>query len=98
VSFLIEILGNTQLFPDKGFGSAALFPSGSCCCQSCLSSLPDEVSLKFSECTEDMETKFSGACCGINVLGEALKANAGNLNLEINRRLEHGKEINSGKA
>jgi hypothetical protein len=27
VSFLIEILGNTQLFPDKGFGSAALFPS-----------------------------------------------------------------------
>ena len=68
----------------QGFGSAALFPSGSCCCQSCLSSLPDEVSIKFSECTEDMETKFSGACCGINVLGEALKANAGTLNLEIN--------------
>jgi hypothetical protein len=45
-----------------------------------------------------MENKFSGACCGINVLGEAFKANAGNLNLEINRRLEHGKEINSGKA
>jgi hypothetical protein len=46
VSFLIEITGNTQLFPGEGFWSAAFSSSRSGSNQACLCSLFDQVSLK----------------------------------------------------
>jgi hypothetical protein len=76
VSFLVEILGNTELFAGEGFWSAACFPSGSCCCQPCLSPLSNEVSLKLRQCAKDMKDQLFPAGCGINVLCQAFKANA----------------------
>ena len=48
VVLLIEIPGNTQLLSGEGVGSAAFPSSSTCCGQSCLGSLSNEVSLKLS--------------------------------------------------
>ena len=70
---VIEGLGNTYLSGCQGFRSAAPSPSG--CTQACSCSLPNEVSLKLSECAKDMKDKFPPAGCGINILSQAFEAN-----------------------
>jgi hypothetical protein len=75
VFLLVEFKGNTALFYGEGFWSAAFSASGSGCCQTCGCSLPNEVSFKFCECSENMEDEFSAAGCGVNVLSEAFEPN-----------------------
>jgi hypothetical protein len=74
--FLIEILGNTELFAGEDFGSAAFPSSGSSWQQACGCPLPDQVSLKLHKSAEDMENEVSSAGCRINVFRQAFKANA----------------------
>jgi hypothetical protein len=76
VPLLVEILRNTALFASEGFGSATVSSSGSRCCQSCLGSLPNGVSLKLRKRAKDMENELAPAGGGINVLREAFKPNA----------------------
>jgi hypothetical protein len=55
VSLLVEILGNTTLFPGESFGSAAYSSSFSGSTQSCVGSFPDQVSLKLRKSTKDIK-------------------------------------------
>jgi hypothetical protein len=71
VPFLIEILGNTKLSCGEDFWSAAYPSSGSGCNKSCLCPLPDQVSLKLSKRTKDMENQLPPAGGGINVFCQA---------------------------
>jgi hypothetical protein len=53
VSFLIEILGNTQLFAGEGFGSAAFASSFSGNSKASLRPLSDQGSLKLCKSAEE---------------------------------------------
>ena len=55
VSFIVEILGNSELFACQDFGSATSSSPSSGSTQSCLRPFPDQVSLKFSKSAEDMK-------------------------------------------
>jgi hypothetical protein len=46
--------------------------SGSC--KAGLCSLPDDIPFKLCECAEDVEDQFSSGCGGVNVFGDAFKA------------------------
>jgi hypothetical protein len=74
VSFLVEIPGNTYLSVCQGVWSAAFASSSTRSCQSCLCPLPNEVSFKLSQSTEDVEDQLSPAG-GINILCNAFEAN-----------------------
>jgi hypothetical protein len=67
---VVEGLGNAYAFVSEGFGSTAFFPSGTGCCQSSLSSFPNEVSLKLRQCAEDMEDQLAAT----DGIGEDLRA------------------------
>jgi hypothetical protein len=75
VTLVLEIKGNVELSCRQDLGSAAFFPSGSGGNKSCCCSLPNQISLKFSECAKDMKDQLSSAGCGINILGQAFKPN-----------------------
>src|ERR671919_318536 len=47
VAGVIQFLGNTSFLNSDDFWPAAFFPSGSCCGESCLGPLFNQVSLKF---------------------------------------------------
>jgi hypothetical protein len=70
VATAIELFGNASFLHRDNFWPAAFFPSGTGCCQSSLSSFPNEVSLKLRQCAEDMEDQLA-ATGGI---GEDLRA------------------------
>jgi hypothetical protein len=55
VLLLVEIKGNPYLFASQHFGSAAYSSSFSGCNKTCLSPLPDQVSLKPRKRTKNMK-------------------------------------------
>jgi hypothetical protein len=75
VPLLIEISGNTELFPGEGFWSAASFPSGTGSNNTCGCSLPDQVSLKLSQSAKDVENQLTPTGGSINVLCQSFEAN-----------------------
>src|SRR5918996_5033052 len=72
---VIERLGNTALPRSEGFWPTAYSPSLSGCHKASICSFPDQISLKLSESTKDMENELAPAGCGINVLCQAFKPN-----------------------
>jgi hypothetical protein len=72
VFLLIEILGNTQLFAGKGFGSAAFSPPRSSSNKSCLRPFPNQVSLKLCKRAKDGEQGFGQRNLGILSLSKAI--------------------------
>jgi hypothetical protein len=73
---VIHLLGELQpLFVTEGrLRPAALFPPGSGGCEPSVGSLPDDIPFKFCERPENMEDQFSTAGGGVDVFGQAFKA------------------------
>jgi hypothetical protein len=62
--------------------------------QTCLRSLTNEITLKFSECAKDVKDKFAATGGGINTLGHTPKSNPQRIQLShhINEVLKRGTE------
>src|SRR3954466_13928312 len=71
----IEPSGQLDLLLRECFWPASQLPSRSGCLKPCIGSLPDDVPLKFRQRPENVKDQFPPAGCGIDLLGEALKAN-----------------------
>ena len=55
----------------------------SCCRETCLRPLPDEVSLKLGKRTEDMKDKFPAGCCRVDIFREAFEINLSSIKLGL---------------
>ncbi len=89
----VELSGNLDLLCTQFVPSPASSPSCSGSLESCLCSLPDNLPLELSQAGEDIEDQLSTGGCGVDTLGEALKANAPFL------KISHGSnEMRQGAA
>ncbi len=68
---LVEPLKKCNLLLIKLSRSSAFPSSCAGCCQSRLGSLPDEIALKFSQCSEYMEDELPPGGRGVYALGDA---------------------------
>src|SRR2546421_1636711 len=78
VFIVIERLGNEHFFCIIECRRSWPTSSPSSCSgsqESCLGSFPDQIPLKFSQRTKDMEDQFSAAGCGVNIFRDAFEAN-----------------------
>jgi hypothetical protein len=69
-----------------GWRPAALVPAGPCCRQTGVGALANQVALKLGDGAEDVEDEPTTGRGGIDVLGEALEADAARL--EVGQRLD----------
>ena len=65
-----------QFFGRECIWPAACSFSAPCSCKSCLCTLTDDLSFKFSQSTEDMKDEFASTGCRVDVLSQGFKAYA----------------------
>ena len=70
----VELFHQSDLFGGQGFAPAALASPGSGSGKPGLGALADDVALKLSKGTEDVEDELPAAGRGVDLLGQALEA------------------------
>jgi hypothetical protein len=89
----VELLHQSDLFGGQGFAPAALSPPGPGRGKAGLGALADEVALKLGKSAEDVEDELPTTGRGVDLLGEALEADA--LAVKLRNRLD---EVLQGPA
>src|SRR5215213_1323222 len=89
----VELFHQSDLSGGEGFSPAALASSGSGRGKPGLGALADDVALELGKGAEDVEDELPAAGRGVDLLGEALEANA--LAVELSDRLD---EVLQGAA
>src|SRR5215213_4808266 len=82
----IELFHQSDLLGGEGFAPAALASSGSGRGKPGLGALADDVALELRKGAEDVEDELSATGRGVDLLGEALEANA--LAVKLRDRLD----------